>query len=215
MNTVRFYFDPISPFAWLASKEIGRIEAAGCALEFVPVLFAGLLKAHGQKGPAEIPAKRVHTFRDVMRLAAEKGLRFAGPPGHPFNPLQALRMCTAIEDRAARRRFALSMFTACWEDGKDLSDGTVLVALADACGLDGAALALAATEPAIKRALIAATDQAIAAGVFGVPTFEFDGEFFWGGDRITSLLWRVAGNRIDEAVLDAFLARPALAQRQV
>jgi 2-hydroxychromene-2-carboxylate isomerase len=214
MNTVRFYFDPISPFAWLASKEIGQIEVADCVLEFVPVLFAGLLKAHGQKGPAEIPAKRVHTFRDVMRLAAERGLHFAGPPGHPFNPLQALRMCTAIADHAARRRFALSMFAACWEDGKDLSDGTVLVALADACGLNGAALALAATDPAIKRALIAATDQAIAAGVFGVPTFEFDGEFFWGADRIDSLLWRVAGNRIDEAVLDLFLARPAMAQRQ-
>lgn len=212
---VKCYFDPISPFFWLASKEFGRIEAAGCAVELEPVLFAGLLKAHGQKGPAEIPAKREHTFRDVMRLAAERGWRFKGPPGHPFNPLLALRMSVAIAQPAARKRFALAMADACWERGRDLSDARVLTALADECGLDGQALALAAATPAVKQALAEATARAIAIGVFGVPTFAYQGELFWGGDRIASLLWHAAGNRIDEAALKDFLDRPALAQRPV
>lgn len=211
---VKCYFDPISPFAWLASKEIGRIEAAGCTVEFVPVLFAAMLNAHGQKGPAEIPAKRVHTFRDAMRLAAARGLRFTGPPGHPFNPLPALRLSTAIADAAARQRFVVAMYAACWERGSDASDMAVLAGLADECGLDGKALAQAAVTPEVKQALAAATEQAIAAGVFGVPTFEYEGEFFWGADRIDSLLWRMAGNQIDEAALQAFLDRPALAQRK-
>lgn len=211
---VKSYFDPISPYFWLASKDLGRIEAAGCTLEFEPVLFAGLLKAHGQKGPAEIPAKREHTFRDVMRLAAAQGLAFTGPPGHPFNPLLALRMSTAIAQPAARKRFALAMADACWEGGKDLSDAAVLVALAEACDLDGAALLQAAAEPAVKQALADATERAIGCGVFGVPTFEVDGELFWGGDRIDTLLSHLAGNRIDEAVLRDFLGRPALAQRR-
>jgi 2-hydroxychromene-2-carboxylate isomerase len=214
MKHVTCYFDPISPFAWLATKEIGRIEAAGCTVEFVPVLFAAMLNAHGQKGPAEIPAKRVHTFRDVMRLAAAKGLPFVGPPGHPFNPLPALRISTAIADAAARKRFVVAMYAACWERGADVSDMAVLAGLADQCGLDGGALAQAAVSPGVKQALAAATEQAIAAGVFGVPTFAFEGEFFWGADRIDSLLWRLAGNGIDEAALQAFLDRPALAQRK-
>jgi 2-hydroxychromene-2-carboxylate isomerase len=214
MKHVTCYFDPISPFAWLATKEIGRIEAAGCTVEFVPVLFAAMLNAHGQKGPAEIPAKRVHTFRDVMRLAAAKGLPFVGPPGHPFNPLPALRISTAIADAAARKRFVVAMYAACWERGADVSDMAVLAGLADQCGLDGGALAQAAVSPEVKQALAAATEQAITAGVFGVPTFAFEGEFFWGADRIDSLLWRLAGNSIDEGALQAFLERPALAQRR-
>ncbi|MBY0242856.1 MAG: 2-hydroxychromene-2-carboxylate isomerase [Burkholderiaceae bacterium] len=211
---VQFYFDPISPFAWLATKDISCIEATGCQVVFQPVLFAAMLTAHGNKGPAEIPAKRVHTFRDVMRLAAEMGLKFTGPPGHPFNPLMALRMATAITDPALRKAFVVAMYAACWERGKDVSQADVLIVLANDCGLDGAALADAAVTPAIKQQLAAATEMAIARGVFGVPTFEYQGEFFWGADRIDSLLWRIAGNRIDEAALQAFLDQPALSQRR-
>ena len=149
-----------------------------------------------------------------MRLAAAKGLRFTGPPGHPFNPLPALRMSTAIADAAARQRFVVAMYASCWERGADASDMAVLAGLADECGLDGKALAVAAASACLTSGVAAATEQAIAAGIFGVPTFEFEGEFFWGADRIDSLLWRVAGNRIDEAVLQAFLDRPALAQRR-
>ena len=80
LNIVTFFFDPVSPYAWLASKELRRIEAAGLTVNAQPVLFAGLLNAHGSKGPAEIPAKRLYTFRDVVRIAAQRGLTFRGPP---------------------------------------------------------------------------------------------------------------------------------------
>lgn len=215
MKLVRFYFDPISPYAWLASKDLRCIEAADFGVEVVPVLFAGLLKASGLRGPVEIPIKRVHVFRDVMRLAAEMGLKFAGPPGHPFNPLMALRMCTAVEDLRARRDFTMAMLTACWEKGLDVSSTAGLVTLANACGLDGEALAKEAVTPRIKQALTDATALAAEAGMFGVPTFEYEGDYFWGADRIDSLLWRMAGNRIDEAGLQEFLDRPPLAERRL
>jgi 2-hydroxychromene-2-carboxylate isomerase len=212
-----FYFDPVSPYAWLAARDLERVErAAGGQVAVVPVLFAGLLNAHGSLGPAEIPAKRRYLFRDVMREAARRGLAFAGPPGHPFNPLPALRMCTAAAGDADRRALALAFMAGCWERGEDLMDEAALVRLADDAGLDGAALLAAAHTPAVKAALADTTARAVADGVFGVPTFHIEGdaELFWGGDRIDALLWRLEGNRIDEAALQAFLERAPLAQRK-
>jgi len=213
-SLVEFYFDPISPYAWLASRQFDRVEAAGAQVDCRPVLLAGLLTAHGQKGPAEIPSKRAYTMRDVLRIAGGLGLSVAGPPTHPYNPLRALRMCIALEDAAQRRRFGLALLDACWSRGLDLSDETVLVALSRDCGFDGAALLGRAEAADVKRRLIEATDCAVAMGIFGVPTFRFDGELFWGEDRIDALIRRLHGQTIDEALLARILARPASAVRK-
>jgi 2-hydroxychromene-2-carboxylate isomerase len=214
MQTVRMYVDPISPFVWLATKQIARIEAAGVQVEMVPVLFAAMLNKHGLVGPAEVPAKRVLTFRDVMRQASAQGLEFVGPPGHPFNPLPMLRMATAIGGRAERIAFVSAVMAATWEQGQDAQDFAVLARVARDCGLDGEALVAAAGTAEVKAELARATEQAINDGVFGVPSFVFEGELFWGADRIDSLLRRIAGHRIDEARLREFLDRPPLASRQ-
>jgi 2-hydroxychromene-2-carboxylate isomerase len=211
---VTWYFDPVSPYVWLAAGALARIEGAGARVELQPVLFAGMLNAHGNKGPAEIAAKRAYTFRDVMRQAAQQGLQFAGPPGHPFNPLLALRMCTALTDHA-RRCFALSLLSRCWEYGDDISDAATLVRIAQDCDLDGDGLVEAAQQQDIKQLLAAETRRAIDAGVFGVPTFRYGDELFWGGDRVDALLWRLQGNNIDEGALAEFLARAPLAQRRM
>lgn len=213
LRTVDFWFDPVSPYVWLAMRSLARLEAAGLRVRFVPVLFAGLLKAHGNLGPAEVAAKRTYLFRDVMREAARRGLPFAGPPGHPFNPLAALRMCTALADDDERRRLALCLVAACWERGADISDAAVLARLADGAGFDGAGLLERASTAEVKQALAATTEAAIGAGIFGVPTFVLDGELFWGGDRIEALFWRLEGGAIEEGRLSEFLARAPLAQR--
>jgi 2-hydroxychromene-2-carboxylate isomerase len=214
LTTIRCYADPISPYAWLALTDLARIEAAGTRIVLVPVLFAGLLHAHGNIGPAEIDAKRRYLFRDVMREAARRGLPFSGPPGHPFNPLTALRMCTAVADDVHRRALFISFLRATWERGESLMDETTLIRLADDAGLDGAALAAAAQSPVVKQALADATARAAADGVFGVPTFQVEGELFWGADRIDALLWRLQGNGIDEDALREFVGREPLAQRK-
>jgi 2-hydroxychromene-2-carboxylate isomerase len=213
-RVVTLYFDPISPYVWLAARPaIEQIEAAGAQVRMQPVLFAGMLNAHGNIGPAEIAAKRDYTFRDVMRQAARQQLPFVGPPGHPFNPLLALRMCTALEGERQRRRLALALLSACWERGENISEADVAMRVANECDLDGGALLAAAQTAQVKQQLAAATEQAIADGVFGVPTFRLDDELFWGGDRVEALLWRLEGNGIDEAQLAEYLARAPLAQR--
>jgi 2-hydroxychromene-2-carboxylate isomerase len=101
-----------------------------------------------------------------------------------------------------------------WARGLDLENEDVLRGLATDCGLDGAALLAQAATPAVKQRLVDATQAAVAAGIFGVPSFVLDGEIFWGSDRIDALLWRLAGHRIDEARLARLLARPASAARR-
>lgn len=211
--TVQIYFDPVSPYVWLAFKELGALKAAGLALDCRPILFAGMLNAHGQKGPAEIPAKRAYVFADVLRQATRMGYTFKGPPTHPFNPLRALRMCIALDDAGERLQFAQALLQACWERGEDLSDRNTLERIADGCGLAARQLGTLAERPEIKARLMEATSAAISAGVFGVPTFRLGNELFWGGDRIDSLLWRLQHPLREDAQLQDFLKRGASAQR--
>src|SRR5580698_2917593 len=90
----KWYFDLISPYSYLHLKQFGRLPA-GLEIEYVPVLFAGVLKHYGHKGPAEIPPKRIYTYRQLVWLAGQLGIPFKFPPAHPFNPIQALRLVLA------------------------------------------------------------------------------------------------------------------------
>jgi 2-hydroxychromene-2-carboxylate isomerase len=213
-SKVEFFFDPVSPYAWLASKQISKITDAGLQIDCQPILFAALLNAHGQKGPAEIEAKRRYVFADVMREAQCNGYTFQGPPTHPFNPLRALRMCIALDDPAERTTFAKAILKSSWEDGKELGDAEVLDQIESESGLAGRKLGNAAEQVEIKNRLIQATSRAIELGVFGVPTFLFRGELFWGSDRIDALLWRASHPAQDDSKLRDFLTRQASAQRK-
>jgi 2-hydroxychromene-2-carboxylate isomerase len=153
-------------------------------------------------------------FRDVMRQAALQGLPFEGPPGHPFNPLLPLRMCSAVADEAARRALMRGLMACCWQTGGDITDPATASAVADACGLNGAALLDAAGSANIKLQLAAATTEAVASDIFGVPTFRIGNELFWGGDRLDALLAHLAGQRIDETKLMRMMARPGSAHRK-
>lgn len=213
-TTVDVFLDPISPYAWFAARQLARLEAAGARLRVRPVLFAALLDHHGNVGPAEIPTKRVHTFRDVVRTAAALGLPLEGPPAHPFNPLLALRVASAVDEDHARRALMVALLDAAWAEGRDLEQRNVVRDVTDRAGLDGAALLARAGDPAIKQRLRDTTDAAIAAGVFGVPSFVIEGEVFWGSDRLDAVERRLAGTRTDEAKLARMLARPASATRR-
>ena len=192
---VRFFFDFVSPYAYVAWTQIHRIvEAHGRAVEPVPVLFAGLLDAHGTKGPAEVPAKRVYVFKDASRKAHAFGLPpLAPPPSHPFNPLLALRLCSLPQPAAQRRRLIDALYAATWAGGGGVDAPERVRTILERLGLDAAAMLAAAAQPEVKATLKASTDAAIAAGVFGVPTALVDGELFWGVDALPHLDEFLAG----------------------
>ena len=214
-SDIEFYFDPISPYAWLASTQLHRISAASNrTIVAKPVLFAGLLKAHGHKGPAEIPAKRAYIFRDVMRRAKMMSLELEGPPSHPFNPLLALRVCTAIEDNQQRLQFAKTIMHKAWSEGMDITDTSLVAKFAEECGLNGDWALSAAADDSIKQALVKQTQHAIELGLFGVPSFTVKGQLYWGDDRIDDVIHFLGQPGIDEEKLDTILSRES-AHRKV
>jgi 2-hydroxychromene-2-carboxylate isomerase len=191
---VRFLFDYISSNAYLAWVELPKIAARyGAEIEAVPVLFAGLLEAHGQLGPAEVRPKALWMARNNLRKAALLGVPIEPPVHHPFNPLLALRTSALAMPEAGRRALIGALFEAVWARGLHVSDPDVIARLASEIGLDGPALVAAAGEPAAKARLRADTDAAIAAGVFGVPTMQVGSEIFWGYDDLPYLELHLAG----------------------
>ena len=172
----RFYFDVISPYAALAFSQLSALEKQ-LEFEFVPVLFAGLLKHWTMKGPAELPAKRVHTYRHCVWIARQLGVPFRMPPRHPFNPLAALRLLIA---RGLQRDDMERTFAFIWQEGRDPEHE--MDALAARLGEPDWRAATA--RPEVKSALVASTEAVATAGLWGVPTIEVRGEFFWGVDTL-------------------------------
>jgi 2-hydroxychromene-2-carboxylate isomerase len=182
-----FYFDFISPYAYVAWTQMHALAARHDRdVTPIPVLFAALLDRYGTKGPAEIPPKRVYIWKDILRTARVLGVPLTPPPAHPFNPLLALRAVSAIDDPAEKKRAIEALFAATWGGGEAGHHGvtepaTVAAALTSA-GLDGPAIVAETNDAAIKARVREQTEAALARGVFGVPTFFVDDEPFWGVD---------------------------------
>ncbi|MGU7770112.1 2-hydroxychromene-2-carboxylate isomerase [Burkholderia sp. MR1-5-21] len=175
-NTATWYFDFVSPFAYLQIEQFERLPPT-LTVELRPIVLGALLTHWGQKAPAEIAAKRVFTYRHAQYRADKLGIPFRMPPAHPFNPIKALRLAIAMGGTLdATRR----IFRHIWRDGHDITSPEGFAAMCDAVGFPDGVSAVEA-QP-VKDTLRAYTDAAIAHGVFGVPTFELNGDLFWGED---------------------------------
>jgi 2-hydroxychromene-2-carboxylate isomerase len=187
MRSALWYFDFVSPFAYICLHRLKELPA-DLKIEYRPVLFAGLLGHWGQKGPVEIATKRRYTYRWCNWWAKRLDIPLRFPSGHPFNPLHHLRLAIACGASAEAVR---KIFDALWT-GADPSSPIAFARLAGSLGVDPAQLGTGEIKDALRRN----TEQAAARGVFGVPTFEVEGELFWGADSIE--------------FLNAFLADPAV-----
>ena len=185
-RVIRFYFDYISPNAYLAWARLPALaERHSVAIEPVPVLFAGLLEAHRQLGPAEVPPKMRWMWKNTLRKAAMIGVELNAPAFHPFNPLIALRVSSLALAADEQRRLIDALFDAVWVRGLHVAEPAVIESVANGVGLDGAGLIAQAQQTACKTRLRGQTDDAIAAGVFGVPTMAVGNEIFWGYDDLS------------------------------
>lgn len=208
-TAVAWYFDVISPFAYLQWPAI-RDLAAQRPVTLKPVLLAGLLGHHGQKGPAEIAPKRLFTYRHVLWIARRRGVPLVFPPAHPFNPLPALRLCIAA---GATPAAVTAVFDWIWARGRAADSAEALAPLARTLGIADVEAAL--SSPAVRDGLRANYDDAVAAQVFGVPTLAIGDELFWGEDA-TAFALAVLADRglLQDPEMRRLAALPAAAQRR-
>jgi 2-hydroxychromene-2-carboxylate isomerase len=206
---VDWYFDFVSPFAYLQSERLSSLPAR-MSVRYRPVLFAALLDAHGQKGPAEIARKRTFTYRFVVWQARKLGIPIKFPHEHPFNPLALLRLaiaCDCAPDAVHR------IFRFVWRDGR-LPDLPIEWAeLTHDLRIPDAEARIAS--PEVKDALRRNTDEAIARGVFGVPTIAVGDELFWGVDATGMAAdYVMAGCRYDDPEYGRVASLPVGASRE-
>lgn len=218
MHELTFTFDPISPFAYLAFEQLPlALEGLSYSVSYRPVLFAGLLKHHGQLGPAEIAPKRDWTFRHVSFLAHSLGIKLVMPAAHPFNPLGLLRLLIASDATGCglpNRASCAAILKHVWAgEAQSLpaDDEIYLQVLVKNLGVNEQEW----RSDAVKRKLRAHTEAAIAEGCFGVPTISVDGKLFWGLDALPVLraylqgdAWFEQGEWDKAATLPHGLQRP-------
>ncbi len=184
MKHITFHLDFISPYAYLAFEQLPEILLGhSYSVRYKPVLLAGVLKHHGQLGPAEIAPKRDWTYRQVQWLAHKQGIDLRMPALHPFNPLALLRLALACGKQGEANRFVCeTLFHHVWRGGEDALDPARLTALTAQLGPE--------RDPGsdeVKQELKVNTQQAIDQSLFGVPTLEVDGKLFWGSDALPML----------------------------
>ena len=208
MRKAAWYFDVISPFAYLHLTRFAQLPV-DLAIEYRPILFAGLLNHWGQKGPAEIEPKRRWTYRACQHWADSHNVPLRFPAAHPFNSLHHQRLilaCGSTPD-AVRR-----VFDHLWTTGGDPADQKSFSSLARALGVDDLArLGTAEVKDALRRN----TEEAAALGVFGVPTFVSGGEVFWGNDSIEFFnAWLANPAILEDAEMRRIDALPVAAARR-
>ena len=184
MKHITFYLDFISPYAYLAFEKLPlALMGHSYSVTYKPVLFAAVLKHHGQLGPAEIPGKREWTYRQILWLAKEQGIELQFPASHPFNPLALLRLALACEVQGLPNRYVCeTLFRYVWRGGAEASDFERLKLLTQQLEPHRSV-----NSDEVKAQLKSHTDEAIARGVFGVPTMAVDDKLFWGFDALPML----------------------------
>ena len=191
METVEFYYDLVSPYSYLAHREVSRIcDEHGAGLSLRPMLLGAVHNAVGLQAPIEIEAKARYQERDIRCWAEHYGLPMEFPEPFPFRTLKTMRAAMFLKERGGLEAFTREAFDLYWEEGgapKGLEeadeDGPVSEA-ARRAGAEPEEVLAGASAPKAKEALKAATGEAVGRGVFAAPMFFVGEEMFWGNDRL-------------------------------
>jgi len=189
-KTIQFYFDVGSPAAYLAWTQMPRLAAdTGAAIEYRPMLLGGVFQATGNKSPMEVPAKGRYVMGELQRYAGRYQVPFSQNPFFPINTLTLMRMATGVQmdEPAGLTSVVDTLYRAIWVEARNMNDAATVAAVLDAAGFDAAAMTARAADPRVKDRLKAVTQEAVARGVFGAPTFFVNGQMYWGQDRLDSV----------------------------
>src|SRR5688572_437763 len=185
-KTLEFWFDFSCPYAYVASTRVEALaERVGARLAVRPMLLGGVFQARGTPqnlSSTLAPAKARHNLADMQRQARAAGVPLVMPVGHPLRTVDALRCVLAAGEPFMP--LAHRFYRAYWAEGRDLSRREVVAEIVGEAGLNVEEVMTRAGSDEIKAELRRRTDEAVARGVFGVPTMFVDGELYWGADRL-------------------------------
>ena len=185
IKPLEFYFDFISPYSFLAHKQIRKIEnKEGIKIIYKPVLLGGLHNLHGIKAPAFIPAKAKHMVRDCKLIAEKNNIRFKFNSYFPIRSLNLMRGVLVAEEDNVKKYYIDNIFNTIWQDGLNMNDAVVIQKILQNLNINPKTFSLRTTSSLIKDLLRKKTNDAYEKGVFGAPTFVVNNKIFWGQDRI-------------------------------
>ncbi len=180
-----FFFDYGSPFSYLADSQLEALcKRTGAQAIYRPMLLGGVFKQTGNSSPINVEAKRKHMMADLQRWAKHYGLAPLHNAHFPINTIRLMRGATAAERLGVFAAYHRAIYDAFWRDGLNLGDPAVVGEVLRRAGMDADRIAAASEETAVKDALRASTESAVARGAFGAPTFFVGDEMFWGNDRL-------------------------------
>lgn len=188
-KTIELIFDFVSPNAYLAWYPLKDMAArTGAAIEVTPVFLGGMHKLTGNAPPfirdAEVKGKNEYSTLEMMRFIKKHQLtKWKMNPKFPFNSVTVQRLLCAVEG-ADRLKLVDALLPAIWEDGIDAADPEAIGPVLLEAGFDAAELLNKTMDPAVKQALMDHTEQAVACGAFGIPTFYIGTEMFFGKERL-------------------------------
>jgi len=194
-----YFFSMVSPWAYIGHDTFhGIVERHGVTVNYKPV---ALLEAFDRTNTPRLPdrhqTRKDYRMLELQRWREKRGLDFNLEPAHwPFPFETADRMVIAATQGGHNPAgFMRNIFKGVWEQQRNMSDETELVAAADAAGLSGAALLEAAGADAPGEIYRANTEDFLGRGGFGVPAYFLNGEMFWGQDRLELLEDAIASGR--------------------
>jgi 2-hydroxychromene-2-carboxylate isomerase len=178
---LEYFYDYVSPFTYLADTRLDGLDAD---IVYRPMLLGGVMKATGNSPPKTVAAKGQYLDQDLQRWARKYGVPFTWNSVFPQNTVKALRVAIVAQKQGWFARIHRPLFEAVWVNDLDISDETVLSDIIAAAGRDAAAVFGEIATDAVKAELRANSDEAVARGVFGAPTFFVGDEMFFGNDRL-------------------------------
>ena len=185
---IDFYFDFSSPYAYLASRMIGPVaEKHGREVNWHSFMLGAAFKGEKTMPLTMYPKKGAYSRLDFDRTARKHGIPFNMPVDFPKVTLHASRVFFWLsqKDKAAAQAFGEAVFAAYFVNGRDISDASVILDIAEEANLVRRDVEAVMQDAAIKEAYKASVDDIVdGKEIFGAPYFVVDGEPFWGADRV-------------------------------
>ena len=183
---VEFFFDVGSPASYLAWTQLESIaQRTNAKIIWRPMLLGAVFQATGNASPAAVPAKGAYMLKDLQHFSNIYGVPFNFNPFFPLNTMHLMRGATAYLEEPEFQTYLAAIFNALWSEQLNMESPEVVAEVLTKAGIDVTDFMARISETEVKERLKATTEEAVARGVFGAPSFFVNGEMFFGQDRLS------------------------------